>query len=70
MKGGAAVDGGKFVIVGVGDEPTSPLTRTPAPVAPVTAELPRTPNCLRGAEWRGHLGPRGGGRQERGECRA
>src|SRR5579862_523434 len=42
-------------MVGVGDEPTSPLTTTPLPVAPVTAELPRTPNCAAapsgGATW-------------------
>ena len=42
-------------MVGVGDEPTSPLTTTPLPVAPVTAELPRTPNAAAvpsgGATW-------------------
>src|SRR6185436_4153398 len=55
IKGGVVLEGPKFVIVAVGDEPTSPLTTTPAPAAPVTPELPSTPNCWAvpsgGATW-------------------
>src|SRR5580765_7618865 len=55
IKGSALLEGGKFEMVGVGDEPTSPVTRTPLPAAPVTAEFPRTPNCCEapsgGATW-------------------
>src|SRR4029079_6536208 len=45
VKPGATLDGGKLLIEAVGDEPTSPLTRVPAPVDPVTPELPSAPNC-------------------------
>src|SRR5579862_3108462 len=39
---GLTLDGGKFEIEAVGEEPTSPLTTVPAPVEPVTPELPNT----------------------------
>src|ERR1700730_3308866 len=55
VKGGDVLDGGKLMMVGVGKEPTSPLTTTPRPVAPVTPELPRAPNAAAvprgGATW-------------------
>src|SRR3954462_10320971 len=39
---GLTLEGGKFAIEAVGEEPTSPLTTVPAPVEPVTPELPNT----------------------------
>src|SRR3954467_5676716 len=49
---GVTLDGGKFEIEAVGEEPTSPLTTVPAPVEPVTPELPNTEKLA--------LAPRGG----------
>ena len=55
MNGGDTLEGGKFVIEAVGEEPTSPLTTVPNPVEPVTPELPKTENCCTtpngGAVW-------------------
>jgi hypothetical protein len=45
VNGGVTLEGGKFVMVAVGEEPTSPLTTVPAPVEPVTPEFPNAENC-------------------------
>lgn len=53
--GGVTLEGGKFEIEAVGEEPTSPATVVPTPVEPVTPEFPRTENCsstpMGGAVW-------------------
>src|SRR6185295_12738877 len=55
VNGGVTLEGGKFVIEAVGEDPTSPATTVPTPVEPVTPELPRTENCCStpsgGAVW-------------------
>ena len=58
MNGGVTLEGGKFEIAAVGEEPTSPLTTVPAPVEPVTARVSQDRKLLHHTQRRGCLGQR------------